>query len=167
MAKKNPKLQKLFKNWPKSSIYLIIFHISFLKNPGLDIDLFSRTFDMELPKCPTIAKKMPCHHDFFKMSHHRASTKYGENTSFNHKEIMFRPKTALMLLSLTTLTNLTLNISKTLYFVCFSRMYHHRAPGWWDIPEISKQDSEKFRRSYKINKNINYMLFLNNWHFLG
>ena len=31
-------------------------------------------------------------------------------------------------------------------------MSHHRAPCSWDIPEISKQDSEKFRRSYKLNK---------------
>ena len=31
--------------------------------------------------------KMPCHHDFIKMSHHRANTKYGENTSLIHQEI--------------------------------------------------------------------------------
>ena len=43
-------------------------------------------------------------------------------------------------------------ISKMMYFVYFSRMSHHHTPLWWDIPEISKQDSEKFRRSYKLNK---------------
>ena len=36
-----------------------------------------------------------------------------------------------------------------------------------NIPEISKQDSEKFRRSYKLNKNINYMLYLTNWPLFG
>ena len=58
-------------------------------------------------------------------------------------------------------------MSKNMYFVCFSRMSHHRAQWWWDIPEISKQDSEKFRRSYKLNKNINYMLYLTNWPLFG
>ena len=33
----------------KSSTCPIIFHISFLKNPLFDADLFSRTFDMESP----------------------------------------------------------------------------------------------------------------------
>ena len=37
-------------------------------------------------------------------------------------------------------------------FVCFSRMSHHHALRWWDIPGISKQDSDKFRKSYKYNK---------------
>ena len=52
---------------------------------------------------------MPCQHDFLKMSHHRANEKYGENTSFIHQEIIFRPTTALMLLYLATFTNLNLN----------------------------------------------------------
>ena len=52
---------------------------------------------------------MPCHHVFLKISHHCANTKYGENTSFIHQEIIFRPKTALMFLYLATFTNLTLN----------------------------------------------------------
>ena len=110
---------------------------------------------------------MPCQHDFLKMSHHRTNEKYGENTSFIHQEIIFRPKTALMLLYLATFTNLNLNDIKKMYFVCFSKISHHRAPWWWDIPEISKQDSKKFRRSYKLNKNINYILYLTNWHYFG
>ena len=49
------------------------------------------------------------HHDFLKMSHHQANTKYGKNTSFINQEIILRPKTALMLLYLALFTNLTLN----------------------------------------------------------
>ena len=52
---------------------------------------------------------MLCHHDFLKLSHHRASTKYGLNTSFIHQLIISRPKTALVLLYLAIFTNLTLN----------------------------------------------------------
>ena len=49
LAKNTPKLKELFKKRSKSSICPIIFHISFLKNPLFDVDLFSRTFDMESP----------------------------------------------------------------------------------------------------------------------
>ena len=49
LAKNTPKLQKLLKNRPKSSICLIIFYISLKKNPLFDVDLFSQIFDMELP----------------------------------------------------------------------------------------------------------------------
>ena len=49
----------------------------------------------------------------------------------------------------------------------FSRISHHRAQWWWDITEISKQDSDKFRRSYKHNKNINCVLCSTNWPFFG
>ena len=48
LAKNTPQLQKLFKERPKSSICLPIFHISLKKNPLFDVDHFSRTFDMEL-----------------------------------------------------------------------------------------------------------------------
>ena len=103
---------------------------------------------------------MPCHHDFFKMSHHCSNTKYGKNTSFIHQEITLRPKTALIFMYLSTFTNLTLNnIQKDVICLFFSRRSRHRASWWWDIPEISKQDSKKLKRSYKLNKNINYMLY--------
>ena len=62
---------------------------------------------------------MPCHHDFFKMSHHRANTEYGENTSFIHQENIFRPKKALMLLYQATFTNLTLNNIQKYVFCLF------------------------------------------------
>ena len=48
--KKPPKLQKLLKKRPKSSICFIIFHISLKKNPLFNVNLFSRTFDMEQPQ---------------------------------------------------------------------------------------------------------------------
>ena len=48
-AQNTPKLQKQFIKRPKSSNCLIIFHISSKKNPLVDVDLFSRTNDMELP----------------------------------------------------------------------------------------------------------------------
>ena len=53
-----------------------------------------------------------------------------------------------------------------MYFACLSRISHNRALSWWDIPEISKQDSDKFRRSNKHNKNINCMFYSENWPFL-
>ena len=66
---------------------------------------------------------MPCHHDFLKMSHHGANTKYSENTSFTHQESIFRPKTALMLLYLATFTNLTLNdIQKDVFCLVFKNV---------------------------------------------
>ena len=49
LAKNTPKLQKLFKKRQKSWICLIIFHISSKKNQLFDVDLFSRSFDMESP----------------------------------------------------------------------------------------------------------------------
>ena len=52
LAKNTSKLKKkLFKKRPKSSFWLIIFHISLKKNPLFDVDLFSRTFHMESPLC--------------------------------------------------------------------------------------------------------------------
>ena len=66
---------------------------------------------------------MPCHHDFLKMSQHRAITKYGENTNLIHQEIIFRPKTSLMLLYLATFTNLTLyNIQKKVVCLFFKNV---------------------------------------------
>ena len=66
---------------------------------------------------------MPFHHDFFKTFHHRASTKYGENNSFIHQEIIFRPKTALMSLYLATFTNLILyDIQKDVYCLFFKNV---------------------------------------------
>ena len=72
---------------------------------------------------------MPCQHDFLKMSHNRANEKYGENTSFIHQEIIFRPKTALMLLYLATFTNLNPNdIQKDVFCLFFKKcptIAHH------------------------------------------
>ena len=48
LAKNTPKLQNLFKKWPKSSIYLIIEK---KKNPLFTVDLFSRIYDKESPIC--------------------------------------------------------------------------------------------------------------------
>ena len=48
---KTPQNYKSCKKRPKSSNCLIIFHISSKKNPLFDVDLFSRTFDMESPPC--------------------------------------------------------------------------------------------------------------------
>ena len=54
------------------------------------------------------------------MSYHRANTKYGENTSFIDQEIIFWPKTVVMLLYLGTFTNLTLNnIQKNVFCLFF------------------------------------------------
>ena len=50
---------------------------------------------------------MPCHHNFFKMSHPRAYTKYGENTSFIHQEIYLGLEPHRCYLA--TFTKLTLN----------------------------------------------------------
>ena len=49
LAKNTSKLQKLFKKQPKSSTCLIIFNILSKTNPLFNVDLFSRTFDMESP----------------------------------------------------------------------------------------------------------------------
>ena len=57
------------------------------------------------------------------MSHHLANEKYGENTSFIHQEIIFRPKTALMLPYLATFTNLNLNdIQKDVFRLFFKNV---------------------------------------------
>ena len=74
--------------------------------------------------------KMPCHHDFLKMSHHRTNTKYGENTSYIHQEIILRPKTAMMLLYLATFSNLTLNnINKDVFCLFFKKVPPWRTMG--------------------------------------
>ena len=47
-GKNTPKLQKLFKNGQNHQFALLSFTFH-QKNPLFDIDLFSRTFDMESP----------------------------------------------------------------------------------------------------------------------
>ena len=83
---------------------------------------------------------MPCHHDFLEMSHHRANTKYGKNTSFIDKEFISGPKTALMLLYLDTFTMLTLNNIKKkmisflfLALLCVKIVLLVLLAQWWDI----------------------------------
>ena len=110
---------------------------------------------------------MPCQPDFLKMSHHRLNTKYGDNTSFIHQDIVFRPKTEFMLLYIDTFNSLTLNnFQKHVFCLFFKNVPPSRTVmvgNTWNL----KKDSKKFRRTYKLNKNINYMLYLPNWPFFG
>ena len=53
------------------------------------------------------------------MSHHRANTRYGLNTTFFHQESILRPKTTLRLMYLDTFTNLTLNNIQKYVFCLF------------------------------------------------
>ena len=71
-----------------------------------------------------------CHHDCLKMSHHHTNTKYGENASFIHQEIVFSPRTVMMLLYLATLNNWSLNnIQKDVFCGFFMNVPAHRDGG--------------------------------------
>ena len=79
------------------------------------------------------------------MSHHRANTKYGENTSFIQQEIIFSPKTALLLRYLATFTNLNLNnIQKDVFCVFFQ-----------ECPTIAHRDGGTYLKlAKKIQKSL-------------
>ena len=130
------------------------------------MDLYSNTYrKIAIKKKSPFYYTMQCRHDFLKMSHHRANTKYGENTSFIHQEIIYRHQTALMLLYLATFTNLTPN---NIQKICVLSVFQ-------ECPTIVHLDGGTYlklankiqKRRYKLNKSINYMRYLTNWPFFG